>query len=222
MKKKLLAGLATGLFMFCMAGMANATVILSSDFEDGTLQGWAPLAPFGGALTLYDNGVDNAFMYATDTVAGGGGLLAQAPSLSGDLSYLDSMTWDEFVYDHGSKTVISTNIMIHGSDTWYQSSDVLGAVSVWNSKAVDFNNATEWSISGGGSASFIDVISNADGVFISMDTSNWSGTNWYESRIDNVVINGTSAPVPEPTTMLLFGTGLAGLVGSRLRRKKKA
>jgi hypothetical protein len=30
------------------------------------------------------------------------------------------------------------------------------------------------------------------------------------------------APVPEPTTMLLFGTGLAGLLGSRIRRKKKA
>ncbi len=31
----------------------------------------------------------------------------------------------------------------------------------------------------------------------------------------------TAAPVPEPATMLLFGTGIASLVGSRLRRKKK-
>jgi hypothetical protein len=29
-----------------------------------------------------------------------------------------------------------------------------------------------------------------------------------------------NAPVPEPATMILFGAGLAGLVGVRLRRKK--
>ena len=31
----------------------------------------------------------------------------------------------------------------------------------------------------------------------------------------------STTPVPEATTMLLFGTGLVGLVGSRLRKKKK-
>lgn len=37
----------------------------------------------------------------------------------------------------------------------------------------------------------------------------------------NWTIRATGTPIPEPATMLLFGTGLAGLVGARLRRKRK-
>jgi hypothetical protein len=42
--------------------------------------------------------------------------------------------------------------------------------------------------------------------------------------IDNINFysnNPSSEPVPEPATMLLFGTGLVGLVGNRIRREKK-
>lgn len=49
------------------------------------------------------------------------------------------------------------------------------------------------------------------------------GGAWYSSSLSiGVRIMGEQAnQVPEPATMLLFGTGLAGLVGSRLRRRKK-
>ncbi len=36
-----------------------------------------------------------------------------------------------------------------------------------------------------------------------------------------VVTAGSSVPVPEPSTLLIVGTGLAGLVGTRIRKKKK-
>ena len=52
-----------------------------------------------------------------------------------------------------------------------------------------------------------------------IETINLSGF-WPDSgAISNVVLFGKEAPIPEPGTMLLFGTGLAGLAAVGRRRK---
>ena len=40
-------------------------------------------------------------------------------------------------------------------------------------------------------------------------------------QFDNVVVNASTAPVPEPTTMLLLGTGLVG-IAAKIRKRRKA
>ena len=51
------------------------------------------------------------------------------------------------------------------------------------------------------------------------------GDTWNQDNVGGITIEvwriSETDPIPEPATMLLFGTGIAGLAGSRLRRKKK-
>jgi hypothetical protein len=46
-------------------------------------------------------------------------------------------------------------------------------------------------------------------------------TNGRFTSTSGVFLSETADPVSEPATIVLFGTGLVGLLGSRIRRKKK-
>lgn len=71
-----------------------------------------------------------------------------------------------------------------------------------------------------GTSGFFGVVETAGSIAAGTAfTFGQSSSNWSAMIVDNITYSAT--PTPEPATMFLFGTGLAGLIGSRLRKKKE-
>ncbi len=210
MKKKFFAGLAAGLLVGSMASVSGAAITTYTDqtlWESavGTTTAYDFESATLGPFTYTDFGDFDATLYSNV-------VHLYDPKIT---SHAGSQVLQLQMADHISRLTfeIEMDVLALGFD-WFNS-DIYGA----DTMEISINGFNH--VFGSSQASgFFGITS--DVVFNSFSLSDTAGGNGYlmYGGIDNLSYKA-SAPVPEPTVMLLFGTGLAGLIGSRMRKKKK-
>ena len=213
-------------FGLCSGGFTtiDASTTVTSNFDDGTLQGWTKGTPFfnpqfGGSLQVSSIGNPGSSMVATDSVGGGGGLFAQAPvAFTGDLSSFSGISWDEYL---PSNSIGRTSISLLGANNTVYSGTTADqnnvTVNSWVSRFISFDEASgNWSLSTG-SDSFEELIGNVNGLYIQMDVTTSDFDPLPEAIVDNISL----APVPIPSTFILFGSGVIGFMSYNKRRRKQ-
>ena len=165
---------------------------ITSDFSDGTLQGWVLAQPTKGTVAINTTAGNPGYcLEATDTDALGTLLRIAAPArYTGNLAGAAAIQWDEYVPNNGDDTYQGTYVVLEGaSGTQYRSAGTLGTVNAWRQRYVALR-ANNWTlVTGTGSASFDNVLSDVRAMYVNLETSRATG---LEARVDNIELISVS------------------------------
>ena len=208
--KKFLMFLCAVMMVFGMVGSASAVSFTNGSFETGDFTDWDVTEIAGGTASVATDvlgfnateGIYFADLTATSLIEQGIQTWDAGETFSVDWNFISNDTWPYNDYS-----------ILYIFDCYYNLLDVVkladvisvgfgGSFTGWNTLEYTFASA------GSGYIGF--------GVFNAAD-----GMEDSQLFIDNIISG--AAPVPEPSTILLLGSGLLGLVGyGRKRFSKKS
>ncbi len=195
MKKNFFTGFVTGLLLALMAVGASATMITMENGDRFADHGFDTTSMFDSLFANPYGGGGWSSGYDTVLTSGSYVAFRQGGSGAATISLSGGGTWDftgAFWASAWDNTDLLTLNGYNGANLLYTTSNTVYRQSkTWIQS--DFTGITQLSITG---------LSN-------------------QTAFDDFVYNESDiAPVPEPSTVLLFVTGLAGLVGINRRKKK--
>ena len=237
MKKTLLTSLACGMFVFGMTGAANANLIVNGSFEDPNIEsGWQVFDSISGWKTTLGTGIEIQYNGVIPGVtAHAGNQYVELDSHGGDdtnstmVQSIDTIlgqTYDvSFAYRNRPGTTLAQNgieIYWNGSLEYFigdindDAYDYYETANHYINNTNDFYNWQVLTFSVKGEALYTGLDSFGN-TLVGYDNLSFSAIGTDDTL--GGFVDSVSMDVPEPATMLLFGTGLIGLVGLQRRRK---
>ena len=210
MKKEITVGLVTGAFLLGVTGMAQATMVVYHDA--------AGFQANAGTTTVYDFESDTAGYISLHDF---GDFSIDATSTGIYEAEVREQNGNHDVYMNSYDNTATLNVIFDADISAFGFTYKAEGNDSWDHSTFSYNGIT-YDLGTPGDSGFFGLIEDsgtlAAGTPFSFgqQSSNWSGVS-----VDNITYSSNSpSPVPEPATMLLFGTGLIGLVGWKKRENR--